>query len=284
MEKRLGNTVRDMQPDDEEFVGTCTHVGEAEENTASCWRRMPWLREQQQYGLRVKVALIDGKHAGFLYAMPVEIAPCGPEGRDLMVIQCLEARKGLDGWATAGQGVGRALVEAAEEEAHHQERKGVVVIAYYHDFWFMPALFFEKCGYSRVGEIVEVTDVGERAYLSNKALLWKVFDDSAKPPRFRKPDYVFEPVAGKVVIDLFTTRSCATFDMEAQRVREVAGEFGISVVLREYCADDPKVRDKYGLCRGIFINGKAVGWGAAAPKNGVRAEIEKARQQITRDA
>lgn len=264
-----------MQPDDEEFVGTCGHVGETKERTDSCWRRIPWLREQHRYGLRVKVALIDGRHVGFLYAMPVEIAPWGTVGRDLMAIQCLVANK------PAGQGIGRALMTAAEEEARRQERKGTIVIAYYHDFWFMPAYFFEKCGYSRIGEIAEVTDVGERIYLSNKALLWKVFDDSAEPPRFPKQNYVFKPVAGKVVIDLFTTRSCLTYDVEAQRVREVADEFGDSVVLREYCADNPKVRDEYGLCRGIFINGKAVGWGAEAPKDNVHAEVEKAKRQIT---
>ena len=73
-------TVRDMQPDDEEFVGTCGHVGETKERTASCWRRIPWLREQHRYGLRVKVALIDGRHVGFLYVMPVEITPWGPVG------------------------------------------------------------------------------------------------------------------------------------------------------------------------------------------------------------
>ena len=268
-------TVRDMQPEDEEFVGTCSHVGETEERTTSCWRRIPWLREQYQYGLRVKVALIDGRSVGFLYVMPVEISPQGPIGRDLMFIQCLA------GIGPAGQGVGRALMEAAEVEARRQERKGIVLVAHYDDSGFMPAYFFEKCGYSRIGEIVEVTDVGERLYLSNKALLWKVFDDSAEPPKFHKQNYVFKPVAGKVAIDLFTTRSCPTFDIEAQRVREVADEFGDSVVLREYCADNLKIRDEYGLRRGIFINGKMIGWGHEALKDGVRAEVEIAKRQIT---
>lgn len=266
-----------MQPDDEAFVGSCSHVGETEEWTASCRRRIPWLREQQRYGLRVKVALIDGKHVGFLYVMPIEIAPWGPEGRDLMAIQCLSVSK------TTRQGVGRALIEAAEEEAHQQKRKGIVVIAYYRDFWFMPASFFEKCGFSRVGEVSKVTSAGEKEYKSIRALLWKVFDDSAEPPRFTELNYTFKPIPGKVVVDLFTSRSCLTSDTEAQRVREVAEEFGSSVVIREYCADDPKIRDEYGISRGIFINGKEIGWGYEAPKNGVRKEIRKAKHQITPD-
>ncbi len=274
----LAITVRNMQPDDEEYVGTCSHVGETAEWTASCRRHIPWLREQQRYGLRVKVALIDGKRVGFLYVMPIEIAPWGPEGRDLMALQCLSVSG-----AARQRGAGRALVEYAEDEAHQQKRKGIVVIAYYHDFWFMPASFFEKCGFSRVGRVSEVTSAGEKEYKSNRALLWKVFDDSAEPPGFSDLNYTFKPVAGRVVVDLFTSRSCLTSDTEAQRVREVAEEFGNSVVVREYCAEDPEIRGEYGISRGIFINGREIGWGYEAPKDGVRGEIRRARQQITPD-
>ena len=273
---RLAITVRNMQPDDEAFVGSCSHVGETEEWTASCRRRIPWLREQQRYGLRVKVALIDGEHIGFLYVMPIEIAPWGPEGRDLMAIQCLSSK-------ATRNGVGRTLIEAAEEEAREQKRNGIVVIAYYHDFWFMPASFFEKCGFSRVGEISKVTAAGEKEYKRNRALLWKVSDDSAEPPRFAELNYTFRPIPGKVVVDLFTSRSCLTADTEAQRVREVAEEFGSSVVMREYCADDPRIRDEYGISRGVFIDGKEIGWGYEAPKDGVRMEIRKAKGQTTPD-
>ncbi len=268
-------TVRNMRADDEAFVGSCSHVGETEEYTASCRRRLPWLREQERYGLRVKVALIDGKCVGFLYVMPIEIAPWGPEGRDLMALQCLSVST-----AARQQGAGRALVEYAEDEAHQQKRKGIVVIAYYHDFWFMPASFFEKCGYSRVGRVSEVTSAGEKEYKSNRALLWKVFDDSAEPPGFSDLNYTFKPVAGRVVVDLFTSLSCLTSDAEAQRVREVAEEFGSSVVLREYCADDPETRREYGIWRGIFVNGKEIGWGYEAPKDGIREAIRRAGQQV----
>lgn len=86
-----------------------------------------------------------------------------------------------------------------------------------------------------------------------------------------------------MAIDLFWSRSCLTTDTEAQRVREVAEEFGDSVLLREYCSDDPKVRKTYGILRGIFLNGKEVGWGYEAPRDGLREKIREAQQQLALD-
>jgi GNAT superfamily N-acetyltransferase len=259
--------IRDMQKEDEEFVGSCTHVGETTEWTASCQRRVPWLRAQYQRGLRAKVALLDGRHAGFLYVMPIEIAPWGPVGRDLMAIQCLTIKD-----EAKSKGVGRRLIAAAEEETHRQGRKAVTAIAFYHDFWFMPAPFFEKCGF----EVVQRKD--------SAAILWKVFDLSAEPPTFPNRHYEFVPAKGKVAIDLFWSRSCLTTDTEAQRVREVAQEFGDSVLLREYCSDDADIRSTHGIFRAIFVNGKEVGWGYEAPKDGLRETIREAQQSLAADA
>jgi GNAT superfamily N-acetyltransferase len=134
--------IQDMQKEDEEFVGSCTHVSETAEWTASCQRRIPWLLDQHGLSLRTKVALVEGVHAGFPYVMPIEIAPWGPVGRDLMAIQCLTVKEEAN-----SRGIGRQLVAAAEEETQNQGRKAVTVVAFYHDFWFMPAPFFEKCGF-----------------------------------------------------------------------------------------------------------------------------------------
>jgi GNAT superfamily N-acetyltransferase len=248
-----------MRPQDERFVASCTHVGETDEWDASCRRRIPWLREMIGQGMRVKVALLDGQHAGFLYLLPIEIAPAGPVGADLSVIQCLTVRDRLK-----GHGTGHALVSAAGEEARRQGRKGIVVTAFYHDFWFMPAPFFEDCGFT----------VARRE--GKTALLWKAFDETAEAPRFMERRYRFVPVEGKVAIDLFWSRSCLTTDTEAQRVRQVAAEFDDAVVLHAYCADDPGVRAQYGIYRAVFIDGREVGWGYEAPKEGLRAAIREA--------
>lgn len=251
--------VRDMQPSDRYFVGTCSHRNESDEIDAICKRRLVWLESKYDEGLRVKVALLDEEHAGFLYMMPIEICPWGPLGRELMSIPCLFVLVDKQ-----RRGVGRSLVNAAEEEARSQSAKGLVTSAYFHDFWFMPATFFENLGYK----------VANRR--GPDALLWKVFSDSAELPRFLERNYRFQPVYDKVVVDLFWNSFCATSAMEAQRVREVAGEFGERVILNEYPADDMDLLSRYQNPRGIFINGEEIYWGYEAPKEGVRKAIARA--------
>jgi len=78
------------------------------------------------------------------------------------------------------------------------------------------------------------------------------------------------------VVDLFWNTFCPTSDIEAQRVREVAAEFGESVVIHEYCADERSILSRYQIPRGIFINGKEIWWGHEAPKEGIRESISNA--------
>jgi len=257
-----------METDDEYFVGTCTHVDESEEIDACARRRLSWLRRMHDEGLRVKVATLDGVHKGFLYAVPIEFSPWGPVGHDLLVIPCLYVLE-------EGHGTGKALLVAAEEEARSQGRKGVVTIGYRRDFWFMPAGFFEANGFVECARSeLRSSETGSEA-----VLLWQVLDEGAEAPTPLRPDYSFKPLPGRVVIDLFWNTFCQTSDMEAQRVREVAAEFGDAVVLNDYCADDRAVLLRHQISRGIFINGREITWGYEAPKDGIRGAVTRAVSQ-----
>jgi GNAT superfamily N-acetyltransferase len=253
-------TVRDMTAADELFVGTCSHVNENSERTGAGRQRVTWLKEQYPKGFRAKVATLNDAPVGFLYVMPANLAPWGPIGLDTCVIQCLGV---VD--SAKGNGVGRALVASAEEEARNQDMNSLSVLAFYHDSFFMQAPFFEKCGFK----------VAERSGTS--AILWKPFDSSARPPTFPpSPSFTFKPMKHMVVVDLFWSMSCPTTQIEAQRVRDVVNEFSGRVVLREHCSDHPAVRRACNTFREIYINGKKVGWGYEAPKDGLREAIQQA--------
>jgi len=245
--------VRDMLPKDEYFVGTCSHVNESAELDASGQRRIAWIRTMIPLGMQVKVSLCDGAHAGFAYLVPVERAPWMICGENCMYVPCA--------WVLPyfqKKGVGARLLDACEQETKRQGRQALVAS--------LPPDFLCRRGYTIARQE------------GKSAIYWKVFDPSAKAPEFLKAQasYVFTPMPGKVVIDLFYNTYCQTSEVEAVRVRKVAGEFKEQVVLREYCADDRQVLLRFACPRGIYVNGKRIGWGHEAPEEGVREAVAKA--------
>ncbi len=256
--------IRDMTKDDEYYVSTCTHVNENNiEYEESALRRISWLQSMKKYGLKVKVALLDDVHAGFLYLMPIEINPWQIQGKNLMVFPCLVAHSKF-----SQSGVGKKLIKAAEEETLYQKRNGIVTIGFLWDFWFMPAKYFIKLGFKVAAKKGE------------EAILWKKLDQTAKAPRFRAESYKYHPIKGKVIIDLFWNTFCLTSDVEAQRVREVVIEFGDDVLLNEYSADNIKILQKYGISRRIYVNGKIIEVGPEIEKDRLRQEIKNAQIKV----
>jgi len=267
--------IKDLDDAGEEgqyFASTCSHVNESDEIDACAKKRLAWLKKMHKKGLRVKVAFLAGKPAGFLHLIPIEYSTWGPIGKDLMVLPCMYV---LDKWKT--KGLGRALLQAAEEETKKQGKKALVTYGYYGDFWFMPAKFFEKHGFSAL-ERKKVTSEGEKDFLGDEAILWKLYDVTAEPPQSLNRRFDFKPIEGKVVVDLFSNVFCK--EMEAQRVREVVKEFGDRVILNEYPSENRSILLKYQIFRGIFVNGKEIGWGHEAPREGVREAIKEALEDL----
>ena len=255
-----GIEVRDLRPKDEYFVGTCSHRNESEEIDACARRRVGWLKEHHGRGVRVKVALRDERHAGFLFCMPIEVSPWGPRGTNLLVVPCLYVLP-----HSTHQGVGGALLESAEQEARDQGLGGIVLQAIdLEGWWFMPAAYFAA------------RDWREAERRGATRLLWKPYEAGVEAPRLLEPAYTFRPVAGRVVVDLFWNRFCLTSDMEAQRVREVVAEFGDHAVLNEHAADEAGTLDRYGITRALYVDGQEISWGYEAPRDGIRDAIRAA--------
>ena len=210
-------------------------------------------------GLRVKVALLDGIHAGFLYLIPIEINPWPIQGKDLMVFPCLVSHSKF-----SKKGIGTELTKAAEVETKLQNRKGIATLGFFWDFWFMPAKFFVKLGY----KVAEKRD--------KEAILWKKFEKDAEAPYFRKENYNFKPIKGKIVIDLFWNRFCLTSDVEAERVQEVVSEYGNDVILNEFSSVNQNILQQYGIERRIYINGEIIEVGPEVEKSKLREAIEAA--------
>ncbi len=251
--------IHDMRAEDEPFVGTCSHVNESEEIDQSAKIRLAWLRDMVEKGLRIKVATIADEPVGKTYVMPIEIYPWAMSGRDMLALPCI--------WVPPQhqkKGVGRALITEAVAEANWQGKNALAAMCYAGDGWFMPATFFAKQGFSAIRQ------------RGNEVLLWRPLSFDAEPPDFMDRQYVFDPIPGKVAVDLFWNSFCLTSVNEARRVRDVVSEFGNKVILREYVADDRMMLMQYQIPRGIMINGKEVGWGYAAPREKIREAIEEA--------
>ena len=120
-------TIRDMTKADEYYVGTCTHVNENNiKYEESALRRISWLRSMEKHGFKVKFALLEDLHAGFLYLMPIEINPWSIQGKNLMAFPCLVLHSKF-----SQNGVGKKLIQAVEEETLQQKRKGILTIGYF---------------------------------------------------------------------------------------------------------------------------------------------------------
>jgi GNAT superfamily N-acetyltransferase len=254
--------VIDLTDEHLHFVTLCTHIDDPDDDMDRiAGIREKWLRDTMPKGLKIKVAIDDGKPVGFAHCLPIELGAWGMSGKDLMTIPCLTLEYDRVYRQKKGSGFGRALMEAVEEEAK-VTKKGVAVLAYDNDFWFMPFSFFEKLGYNEVDR------------QGDAVLMLKTFEP-VEPPLMHKLNYDPKLDPGKVVIDAFWNPICLTSILEIHRVREVCAEYGDKVILNEFNCGEKQNLEKFQTSRALFINGEKKDWGYAAPSDELRKEIEK---------
>ncbi len=240
------------------FVSTCTH-SMSNELDAIAAERARWIRASLENGLKIKIAIEEGRPIGFAHCLPIELGTWEIDGKDLMAIPCLTISYDRVYSGRKGSGAGKALVDAVENEAR-LTKKGVVVLGFDHNFWFMPCSFFTRLGYQEIDR------------RNSKVILLKAFAP-VEPPRFAEFKHNATLHAGKVVIDAFWQSICPTPIKEMRNIRTVCDEFGARVILNAINTTDPENRIRYPVSRALFINGKRLHFDDVASPEAIREAI-----------
>jgi hypothetical protein len=225
-------------------------------------RKALWYGRMKNRGLRVKLAVHTGRVCGMIQYVPIEHAFA--EGGDLYFIHCIwvHGHKGGGVGNVQKQGMGKALLRAAEDDVRALGRKGLVAWGLSLPFW-MRASWFKKQGYRKV----------DRDGMA--VLLWKPFTPDAEPPRWIRPKKKPGKDPGGVVVTGFCNGWCPAQNIGFERAKRAAAEFGERVMFREVNTLDRPVYLEWGIADGLFIDGKSVRTGPPPSYEKIRKKIAK---------
>ena len=234
----------DLSEEHENLYCVCLEDWSSEMDDAGDHKKQ-WYAKMKARGLRVKLAENDdGKIGGMIQYLPIEESMA--EGKDLYFINCIWVHGYKQGRGDfRKQGMGKALLQAAEEDAKALGAKGMVA-------WglaipvFMRASWFKKQGYRKADS------------MSMQILLWKKFTEDAVEPRWIRPKKKPERLIGKVVITGVLNGWCPSQNISFERAKRAAAEFGDTVVFRAVDTSDLQVFRAWGISDAIFIDDKLI--------------------------
>ena len=249
----------DLTDERKDLYLVCLEDWSAEMKDAGDKKRL-WYDKMQGRGLRVKLSLDDtGTVSGMIQYAPIEHTFV--EGKDLYFIYCIWVhgyKKGRGNFQK--QGMGKALLAAAEADAGERGAKGMVAWGVSLPFW-MRASWFKKHGYRKVDK------------KGMQVLLWKPFTDAAIPPKWIKEKKKPERIHGQVTVTSFISGWCSAQNIVYERAKRAAAEFGDKVVFQEIDTFDRPTLLEWGNSDALFIDGKEV-------RTGPPPSYEKLRKLI----
>jgi GNAT superfamily N-acetyltransferase len=220
-----------------------------------------WYQGMKDKGLRVKLALEGDKVCGMIQYVPVEHSFA--EGKDIYQVLCIWVHGHKQGIGDQRKrGIGKALLQAAEEDVKSAGAKGLAVWGISLPFW-MKASWFKKHGYKKVDKV------------GMQVLLWKPFSDDAIPPKWirEKKKPVAEP--GKVTVTAFLNGWCTVQNTVFERAKRAASEFGDRVEFHPIYTADPHTFSEWGISDALFIDGKKTGFGAPLSYEKIKKKIAR---------
>ena len=225
-------------------------------------KKCQWHDKMQGRGVRVKLALDDtGTVGGMIQYAPIETAFV--EGEDLYFVYCIWVHGYKQGRGNfQKQGMGKALLAAAESDARERGAKGMVTWGMSLPFW-MQASWFKKQGYRKIDK------------KSVQVLLWKPFTDTAIAPKWIKEKKKPERIPGKVTVTSFVNGWCTAQNIVYERAKRAAAEFGDKVIFQEIDTFDHRTLLEWGHSDALFVDGKEVRTGPPPSYEKLRKLIER---------
>ena len=240
---------------------TCLEEWSEEMKDGVC-RKECWYNGMREKGLRVKLARNDsGTVAGMIQYAPIEHS--WVEGENLYFVYCIWVHGHKKGRGDLRkQGVGTALLQAAEDDVKKLQSNGLVVWGVILPF-YMRAGWFKKHGYSRV----------DRNGIS--VLLWKRFSDEADRPRWIRAKKKPELVPGRVVVTALAYGWCSGINGMLERAKKICIEFGDEVIFREIDMSNREAIREWGISDGLFVDERNIYKGPPLSYNKIKEIIGK---------
>lgn len=204
-----------------------------------------YYEKMKDSGLCVKLALDDqGRVGGMIEYLPIEYSQA--IGEDLYFVHCIWVhgyKKGRGNFQK--KGMGKALIQAAEEDVQSKGAKGLVTWGLALPFW-MKASWFKKQGYKKVDK------------QSIQVLLWKPFSSDATPPKWIRRQKKPHKVDGQVTVTAFSNGWCSAQNINYERAKRAADEFNSQVQFKKINTSDRDVLMEWGISDAVFIDDKEI--------------------------
>jgi len=226
-----------------------------------------WYEHAKDEGLRVKLALDDaGTVGGMIQYGPIETSFA--DGHDLHIVYCIWVHGYKEGRGNfQGQGMGKALLQAAEEDSRQLGAMGLAAWGISVPVW-MKASWFRKQGYVKADK------------QGMQVLLWKPFTEEAEPPRWIRQRKSPEPVSGQVTVAAFKAGWCQAQNVSFERARRAAEAFDDRVVFEEIDTNNRETFLEWGISDGLYIDGKQIRTGPPPTDEKLHALIAKRLKKL----
>lgn len=253
--------IRDLGSEHQQLFFKCLEDW-SDEMAESGDRKEAWYSKMSRSGLRVKLAHNEsGVPVGMIQYAPIEHSPA--EGTGLHFVHCVWVHGYKEGCGDfQGQGIGSALLKAAEDDARAAGSGGMVAWGLSIPVW-MRASWFKKHGYVKADKD------------GVSLLVWKRFSEDAKPPRWIKQRRTPGRTAGKVTVTSFNSGWCPAQNIVYERAKRVSSVFGDKVRFEHVDTSDRERLLEWGISDALFIDGKQVRTGPPPSFDKIKKLVER---------